>query len=60
MDRIEFYRAADGWRWTRKAPNNKTVAASTEGYENWIDVVDNAARVNGSELVAEATIEGED
>ncbi len=59
-DRIEFRRTSTGWRWRRQAPNGEIVAASTEGYVNYADAVENAARVNGSELVAEATIEDED
>lgn len=32
------------WRWTRTAPNGRTVAASTQGYSNRADCVANAKR----------------
>lgn len=32
------------WRWSRKAPNGQIVGASTEGYKNKKDCVDNAVR----------------
>jgi len=45
MDKWEFYRDAAGeWRWRRKAPNGRIVGASSEGYKNRIDFVNNARR----------------
>lgn len=35
---------AGEWRWTRKSANGKIVGASTEGYKNKIDCVENAKR----------------
>jgi uncharacterized protein YegP (UPF0339 family) len=32
------------WRWERKAPNGRTVGASTEGYKNKTDCEANAKR----------------
>ena len=32
------------WRWRRTAPNGNIVGASTEGYRNRQDCVDNARR----------------
>lgn len=45
QDKWEFYQDAAGfWRWERKAPNGRTVGASTEGYHNRADCVANARR----------------
>ncbi len=33
IDRIEVYRASDGWRWRAKARNNETVGTG-EAYES--------------------------
>ena len=44
-DRWEIYK--DGladWRWRRTASNGKIVGASTEGYTNRSDCIDNAKR----------------
>jgi len=44
-DKWEFYKDARGdWRWRRVAPNGEIVGASTEGYENKQDCIDNAIR----------------
>ena len=32
------------WRWRRTAPNGRIVGASTEGYHNKTDCIDNAIR----------------
>ncbi len=44
-DRWEIYQDTQGmWRWRRIAPNGKVVGASTEGYRNRQDCVENARR----------------
>jgi len=44
-DKWEFYQDKAGdWRWRRIAPNGSIVGASTEGYKNRSDCVDNARR----------------
>jgi uncharacterized protein YegP (UPF0339 family) len=44
-DKWEFYQDAAGkWRWRRTAPNGKIVGASSEGYNNRSDCLDNAKR----------------
>ena len=44
-DTWEIYQDNAGeWRWRRKAPNGKTVGASSEGYHNKSDCIDNARR----------------
>lgn len=45
MDKWEFYQDSQGkWRWRRIAPNGRIVGASTEGYSNRQDCIDNARR----------------
>lgn len=45
MDKWEFYQdASDEWRWRRTAPNGRIVGASTQGYVNKSDCIDNARR----------------
>jgi uncharacterized protein YegP (UPF0339 family) len=45
MDRWMFYQDNLGqWRWRRTAINGRVVGASTEGYWNRQDCVDNAKR----------------
>lgn len=44
-DKWEFYQ--DGiqeWRWRRTAPNGRIVGASSQGYVNKSDCIDNARR----------------
>ncbi len=44
-DTLKIYLdAKKEWRWERKAPNGKTVGASTEGYKNRSDCEANAER----------------
>lgn len=43
-DLWEIYQAADGWRWRRTAPNGRIVGASSQGYTNRSDCIDNAKR----------------
>ena len=44
-DKWEIYRdKADHWRWRRTARNGQIVGASTEGYVNKQDCIDNANR----------------
>lgn len=44
-DKWEFYKDnADEWRWTRTASNGRIVGASSEGYKNKSDCIDNARR----------------
>ncbi len=44
-DTIVIYKDNAGeWRWTRTATNREIVGASTEGYVNKSDCVDNANR----------------
>ncbi len=43
-DTWEIYQGADGWRWRRTASNGRIVGASTQGYSNKSDCVDNAIR----------------
>ena len=44
-DKWEFYKdKADEWRWRRTAPNGEIVGASTEGYHNLEDCLENAGR----------------
>jgi len=38
----EIYKNKDEWRWRRTAANGKIVGASTEGYENKSDCIENA------------------
>ncbi len=40
----EIYSGADGWRWRRTASNGRIVGASTQGYNNKADCIDNAKR----------------
>ncbi|WP_461054175.1 YegP family protein [Spirosoma arcticum] len=45
QDKFEFYKDAQGqWRWRRVAPNGRIVGASSQGYSNYSDCVDNARR----------------
>jgi len=45
MDKWEFYQdASKSWRWRRVAGNGKIVGASSQGYTNKSDCVDNARR----------------
>jgi uncharacterized protein YegP (UPF0339 family) len=45
MDKWEFYKDnADKWRWRRIAKNGDIVGASTQGYVNKADCIDNAKR----------------
>jgi uncharacterized protein YegP (UPF0339 family) len=46
-DRAFIYIRDGQWRWTRKAPNHETVAASTEGYDRKADAIANYERVSG-------------
>jgi uncharacterized protein YegP (UPF0339 family) len=44
-DKWEFYKdASESWRWRRTASNGNIVGASTQGYSNKSDCVDNARR----------------
>ncbi len=44
-DRWDFYKDALGqWRWRRVAPNGRIVGASSQGYSNKNDCIDNAIR----------------
>jgi uncharacterized protein YegP (UPF0339 family) len=44
-DKWEFYKdESDKWRWRRTASNGRIVAASSQGYVNRSDCVDNAQR----------------
>ena len=43
-DTWEIYKARDGWRWRRTAPNGNIVGASTEAYVNKSDCIANARR----------------
>lgn len=48
-----MYKDASGeWRWRTLAPNNRIVGASTEGYKNKQDCIDNAKR-NGAGRINE-------
>lgn len=50
-DTWEFYQGnRDKWRWRRTAPNGRIVGASTQGYADKSDCVENAQR-NGFEDV---------
>ncbi len=45
MDTWKFYLDANNkWRWQRKASNGEIVGASTQGYVNKSDCVENARR----------------
>ncbi len=45
MDKWEFYTDSSGeWRWRRIASNGKIVGASSQGYKNRGDCVENARR----------------
>jgi len=45
MDKWEFYTDGQGeWRWRRIAPNGRIVGASSQGYKNRADCVENARR----------------
>jgi uncharacterized protein YegP (UPF0339 family) len=44
-DKWEFYQDSQSkWRWRRTSPNGNIVGASTEGYVNKSDCIDNAKR----------------
>lgn len=43
-DTWEIYTASDGYRWRRTASNGRIVGASTQGYSNRSDCIDNARR----------------
>lgn len=44
-DKWTFYQdPKNDWRWKRQSTNNKLVGASTEGYKNKKDCLDNAVR----------------
>ena len=43
-DTWEIYLANDGWRWRRTASNGRIVGASSQGYSNRQDCIDNAQR----------------
>jgi uncharacterized protein YegP (UPF0339 family) len=43
-DHWEIYYANDGWRWRRTASNGRIVGASSQGYSNRTDCIDNARR----------------
>ena len=44
-DTVEFYEDKAGkWRWKKTAPNGKRVSASTQGYENKSDAIENYER----------------
>ena len=44
-DKWEIYQdKANEWRWRRKARNEETVGAATEGYVNKSDCINNARR----------------
>jgi len=43
-DTWEIYKASDGWRWRRKAPNGQTVGSSHEAYVNKSDCIANPRR----------------
>lgn len=44
-DKWEFYKDKGGeWRWRRTASNGRIVGASTQGYVNKSDCVENAKR----------------
>lgn len=44
-DTWEFYKDPQGqWRWRRTASNGRIVGASTQGYSNKSDCVENARR----------------
>ena len=45
QDKWEFYKDANSeWRWRRTASNGRIVGASSQGYVNKKDCVDNARR----------------
>lgn len=45
MDKWEFYQdAKKEWRWRRVAPNGRIVGASSQGYVNKSDCIENARR----------------
>ena len=44
-DKWEFYKdPSEEWRWRRTASNGRIVGASTQGYKNKQDCIDNAIR----------------
>ncbi|WP_437611898.1 YegP family protein, partial [Erwinia sp. V71] len=44
-DKWEFYKdGSDKWRWRRKASNGNIVGASSQGYVNKADCIENAKR----------------
>lgn len=58
MDTQEFYTDSESkWRWRRKASNGRIVGASSQGYVNKSDCIDNARR-NGykGQTLARVTI----
>lgn len=56
VDTITVYPGINGdWRWNRKARNGKIIGASTEGYRNKRDCLDNIYDTQGGlyKLVSE-------
>jgi hypothetical protein len=45
-DRLECYKAPDGWRWRRVAPNGEEIA-SGEAYSRLDDCTEGARRATG-------------
>lgn len=45
-DRVEIYRARDGWRWRRVAPNGRIIGESGEAYKQRKRCTDMAVRSN--------------
>jgi uncharacterized protein YegP (UPF0339 family) len=43
-DKWEIYQSGSDWRWRRTATNGRIVGASTQGYSNKSDCIENAKR----------------
>jgi uncharacterized protein YegP (UPF0339 family) len=46
MDRVTIWLAADGWRWRRRAANNRIISESGEAYARARDAMRAARRAN--------------
>lgn len=58
-DRVTVYKAKDGWRWRRRAPNGEIVAESGEAYVRYEDAADGAKR-QGVEVTPPSTVPTEE
>jgi hypothetical protein len=53
MNKVLFYKRWRNWRWTVTAENGQKVGASTEGYRNRDDCLENFRTLTGRVIVPE-------